>query len=43
MALTAHHPMRLAEDLAMIDHTPGVRLFCGFVRGNTPRWLKILA
>lgn len=43
MALTAHHPMRLAEDLAMIDHMSGGRLFCGFVRGNTPRWLNTLA
>ena len=24
MALTAHHPMRLAEDLAMLHHLPGL-------------------
>lgn len=43
MALTAHHPMRLAEDLAMLDHMTNGRLFCGFVRGNTPRWLNNLS
>ncbi|WP_282119292.1 LLM class flavin-dependent oxidoreductase [Ruegeria atlantica] len=43
MALTAHHPMRLAEDLATIDHVPGGRLFCGFGWDNTPRWLNTLA
>lgn len=43
MALTAHHPMRLAEDMAMLDHMTNGRLFCGFVRGNTPRWLNTLA
>ncbi|MEC8429569.1 MAG: LLM class flavin-dependent oxidoreductase, partial [Pseudomonadota bacterium] len=43
MALTAHHPMRLAEDLAMLDHMTDGRLFVGFVRGNTPRWLNNLS
>ncbi|MGI9273586.1 MAG: LLM class flavin-dependent oxidoreductase [Endozoicomonas sp.] len=43
MALTAHHPLRLAEDLAMLDHMVDGRLFVGFVRGNTPRWLNTLA
>jgi len=43
MALTAHHPMRLAEDMAMLDHMTDGRLFVGFVRGNTPRWLNTLS
>ncbi len=43
MALTAHHPLRLAEDMAMLDHMTDGRLFVGFVRGNTPRWLNTLA
>lgn len=43
MALTAHHPLLLAEDLAMLDHMTKGRMFVGFVRGNTPRWLNTLA
>ena len=40
MALTAHNPMKLAEDLALLDHMTQGRCFYGFVRGNTPRWLN---
>lgn len=38
MNLTAMNPIKLAEDLAMLDHMTGGRLFVGFSRGNTPRW-----
>ena len=40
MALTAHNPMKLAEDLALLDQMTNGRCFYGFVRGNTPRWLN---
>ncbi|MGI9273536.1 MAG: LLM class flavin-dependent oxidoreductase [Endozoicomonas sp.] len=43
MCLPAHNPVTLAEDLAMLDHMTKGRLYVGFVRGNTPRWLNTLA
>ena len=42
LTLPAHHPMRLAEDLAMLDHMTAGRMFCGFTRGNAPRWVSTL-
>ena len=38
MNLTAMNPIKLAEDIAMLDHMTGGRMFAGFSRGNTPRW-----
>lgn len=38
--LTAHNPIQVAEDLALADHFTNGRLFCGFSRGNTPRWAE---
>lgn len=38
--LIAHNPIMVAEDLALADHFTGGRLFCGFSRGNTPRWAE---
>lgn len=38
MNLTAMNPITLAENLAMLDHMTGGRVFAGFSRGNTPRW-----
>lgn len=38
MNLTAMNPITLAEDIAMLDHMTGGRVFAGFSRGNTPRW-----
>ena len=38
MNLTAVNPIQLAENLAMLDHFTGGRMFAGFSRGNTPRW-----
>ena len=39
MNLTAVNPIQLAENLAMLDHMTGGRVFAGFSRGNTPRWV----
>ena len=38
MNLTAMNPIKVAEDIAMLDHFTGGRAFAGFSRGNTPRW-----
>jgi alkanesulfonate monooxygenase SsuD/methylene tetrahydromethanopterin reductase-like flavin-dependent oxidoreductase (luciferase family) len=39
MNLTAVNPVQLAENIAMLDHLTDGRLFAGFSRGNTPRWV----
>ena len=39
MNLTAVNPVQLAENIAMLDHFTGGRVFAGFSRGNTPRWV----
>jgi alkanesulfonate monooxygenase SsuD/methylene tetrahydromethanopterin reductase-like flavin-dependent oxidoreductase (luciferase family) len=38
MNLTVVNPIKLAEDIAMLDHFTNGRVFAGFSRGNTPRW-----
>jgi len=38
MNLTVVNPIQLAENIAMLDHFTGGRVFAGFTRGNTPRW-----
>ncbi|MBO9448859.1 LLM class flavin-dependent oxidoreductase [Tropicibacter sp. R16_0] len=38
MNLTAMNPITTAENIAMLDHMTGGRVFAGFSRGNTPRW-----
>lgn len=38
MNLTAMNPIKVAEDIAMLDQMTGGRAFAGFSRGNTPRW-----
>lgn len=40
MNLTVVNPIQLAENIAMLDHFTGGRVFAGFTRGNTPRWTK---
>jgi alkanesulfonate monooxygenase SsuD/methylene tetrahydromethanopterin reductase-like flavin-dependent oxidoreductase (luciferase family) len=42
LTLSAHHPLRVAEDLAMLDHMTNGRMFCGFTRGNATRWVNTL-
>ena len=39
MNLTAINPIQFAENIAMLDHFTGGRVFAGFSRGNTPRWV----
>jgi alkanesulfonate monooxygenase SsuD/methylene tetrahydromethanopterin reductase-like flavin-dependent oxidoreductase (luciferase family) len=39
MNLTAVNPIQLAENIAMLDHMTNGRVFAGFSRGNTPRWV----
>jgi alkanesulfonate monooxygenase SsuD/methylene tetrahydromethanopterin reductase-like flavin-dependent oxidoreductase (luciferase family) len=41
--LTTRNPIAVAEDLALADHFTNGRLFCGFSRGNTPRWAETFA
>lgn len=43
MTLTANHPLRVAEDLAMLDQMTNGRMFCGFTRGNATRWVNTFA
>lgn len=38
MNLTAMNPIKVAEDIAMLDQMTKGRAFAGFSRGNTPRW-----
>jgi alkanesulfonate monooxygenase SsuD/methylene tetrahydromethanopterin reductase-like flavin-dependent oxidoreductase (luciferase family) len=40
LVLTANHPLRIAEDIALLDHISGGRAFCGFARGNAKRWVN---
>src|SRR5207249_10321744 len=35
-ALPAHHPLRLLEEICMLDHMSGGRLEIGFGRGSVP-------
>jgi len=40
--LPTHNPVRLAEDIAMVDQMTGGRVFAGFARGYQPRWVATL-
>lgn len=40
--LPSHNPIRLAEDIAMLDQMSGGRAFAGFARGYQPRWVATL-
>jgi alkanesulfonate monooxygenase SsuD/methylene tetrahydromethanopterin reductase-like flavin-dependent oxidoreductase (luciferase family) len=40
MTLSANHPLRIAEDLAILDQLTNGRMFCGFTRGNATRWVN---
>jgi alkanesulfonate monooxygenase SsuD/methylene tetrahydromethanopterin reductase-like flavin-dependent oxidoreductase (luciferase family) len=43
IVLPAHSPLRVAEDIAMLDHLSGGRAFAGFARGYQRRWVDTLA
>jgi len=42
LVLPCHHPIRLAEDTAMLDQMTKGRAFVGFARGYQPRWVDTL-
>src|SRR5438094_10515776 len=39
IVLPASSPLRVAEDVAMLDHMSGGRAFAGFARGYQRRWV----
>src|SRR6185312_5590518 len=43
IVLPASSPLRVAEDVAMLDHMSGGRAFAGFARGYQRRWVDTLA
>src|SRR5262252_4667132 len=43
IVLPAQNPLRVAEDIAMLDHMSGGRANAGFARGYQRRWVDIYA
>ncbi len=43
IVLPAHNPIRVAEDIAMLDHMTGGRANAGFARGYQRRWVDTMA
>jgi alkanesulfonate monooxygenase SsuD/methylene tetrahydromethanopterin reductase-like flavin-dependent oxidoreductase (luciferase family) len=43
IVLPAENPIRVAEDIAMLDHMTGGRANAGFARGYQRRWVDVLA
>lgn len=43
IVLPAQNPIRVAEDIAMLDHMTGGRACAGFARGYQRRWVDIMA
>src|SRR5574337_2000957 len=43
VVLPANNPIRVAEDIAMLDHMSGGRANAGFARGYQRRWVDIMA
>ena len=43
IVLPAANPIRVAEDIAMLDHMTGGRANAGFARGYQRRWVDIMA
>ncbi len=43
IVLPAQNPIRVAEDIAMLDHMTGGRVNAGFARGFQRRWVDIMA
>jgi alkanesulfonate monooxygenase SsuD/methylene tetrahydromethanopterin reductase-like flavin-dependent oxidoreductase (luciferase family) len=43
IVLPASNPIRVAEDIAMLDHMTGGRACAGFARGYQRRWVDVMA
>src|SRR5438132_7714093 len=43
IVLPAENPIRVAENIAMLDHMPGGRANAGFARGYQRRWVDVMA
>jgi alkanesulfonate monooxygenase SsuD/methylene tetrahydromethanopterin reductase-like flavin-dependent oxidoreductase (luciferase family) len=43
IVLPADNPIRIAEDVAMLDHMTGGRANAGFARGYQRRWVDVMA
>jgi len=43
VVLPAQNPLRVAEDIAMLDHMTGGRANAGFARGYQRRWVDVMA
>jgi len=43
IVLPADNPIRVAEDIAMLDHMSGGRACAGFARGYQRRWVDVMA
>ncbi len=43
IVLPAANPIRVAEDIAMLDHMTGGRVDVGFARGYQRRWVDVMA
>lgn len=43
IVLPAASPLRVAEDIAMLDQMSGGRAYAGFARGYQQRWVNVLA
>jgi alkanesulfonate monooxygenase SsuD/methylene tetrahydromethanopterin reductase-like flavin-dependent oxidoreductase (luciferase family) len=43
IVLPASNPLRVAEDIAMLDHMSGGRAYAGFARGYQRRWVDVMA
>lgn len=41
--MTTHNPVRVAEEIATLDHMLQGRLYCGFTRGYHARWVDSYA
>jgi alkanesulfonate monooxygenase SsuD/methylene tetrahydromethanopterin reductase-like flavin-dependent oxidoreductase (luciferase family) len=42
LVLPAHNPIRVAEEIAMLDHLTKGRVYAGFARGYQQRWVNVL-
>jgi alkanesulfonate monooxygenase SsuD/methylene tetrahydromethanopterin reductase-like flavin-dependent oxidoreductase (luciferase family) len=43
LVLPSQNPLRVAEDIAMLDHMSGGRANAGFARGYQRRWVDVMA